>query len=220
MIILPEVEPDYKTMVHFTNGSGIFRFIFVLLRMKEFYGSLDNVVPLYFPYLLYLDNNKTYDQRRLDLFDTILKNDHKIFTDICDHFGMERRLEFLKKEDFEFENKDSFIDDIQRMDFYPKCVELAIEKNMQFDDIVTITSCALDPNLNEVEIPKEREGRIFYPLKNKTNEEIYFSFRDDEKQYLDMAFSKCSIGYPYECNDFNICPTCEMRHYLETLSST
>lgn len=219
MISLPETGPDYKTAVVFTRGIYT---LFILLRMKELYGTLDNVVPTFFPFteLTILNNNVG---KISNIMQNEIENQHNIFTELCKDFDLNRKLEFKSIEDLTLNNGDNLIKEHHRLSIFDDTEKLLNEKNIYNEDITTVTTSITYTDKNELLIENylyeyldfysnDNKGRIFNPIKHLRKKEVLEYFTENDQEIMKKYFDMCPTAYPVRCGK---CVECEIKNEFE-----
>ena len=131
-MVLPSVSSTNKSLLFFSGGVDS---TLIALRMKEEYGNLDNVIAVFFPihavYEIYKGTKKALYEKRI-------KNQHSIFTEMCDLVGLDNRIEFLSYDDFTLKNGDNLIHDQHRCNSVYSSLQLLLEHGVDLNDKASI----------------------------------------------------------------------------------
>lgn len=220
MIILPEVSENSKTILVYNKPTT---FLPLIWEMKRQYGSLDNVIIMYFPFVELIEQYGAGVSHNDELV-----TDYQFFTSICGHLQIpdSQKLIFKRISDFDFENGDNLILNYSRLDFYVDFVRLGIEQGYDLTQVGSV----IDPvDLNGLTPYRglyvsdlhnyttnvfHKHDRLFRPLAHLTRKQVWDLVEDDDLDYFNSWISKCIYSNPNNClthRPWELCEECEIR---------
>jgi hypothetical protein len=220
MIILPEVSENSKTILVWQKPTNTLPLIW---EMKRQYGSLDNVIIMYFPFIDLIEQfGATIDHSE----ELVL--DYQFFNSVCAHLQISdsQKLIFKNLSDFDFENGDNLILNYSRLDFYVDFIRLGIEQGYDLTQVGSV----IDPvDLNCLEVNYRyavgdvhdyttnvfnKHDRLFRPFAHLTRKQVWDLVEDDDLEYFNLWMSKCPYANPNNClthRQWRLCKECEIR---------
>lgn len=198
MIVLPEVQSDSKTILVYTKPLPT---LFVLLRMKELYDSLDNVIMLYYPFVEMLQYYLGHTKPKVSFLEETAEI-YQSFNAMCEDLGVTNKIEFKDLDEVTFSNGDNLILDHHRLDPYIDTINLGLEKNLDISDVTSIVaprnknakafmSFAEDITKNFI----TNNDKVFNPVENITRDEMLDMFNENEIDIM-RKYSEFEMSTP------------------------
>lgn len=205
MIILPEISENSKTVLVHTKPSISLP---LSIEIKNRYGSLNNVIMFYFPFIDLVEHYRMKIDHSKEL-----KLDYRFFVEMCNDLEVpeDQRVALRTLEDFNFANGDNLISDYHRMDTYLDVIKLLMEKGFDLTSIGSILDPTCSSMNTESQAPKSSSMHPFLedvynshdlmyrPFKDMSVEQIWDTVPDEHFEMLNKWLQICPYEYPNNC---------------------
>jgi hypothetical protein len=219
MIILPEISENSKTVLVHTKPSISLP---LSIEIKNRYGSLNNVIMFYFPFIDLVEHYRMKIDHSKEL-----KLDYRFFVEMCNDLEVpeDQRVALRTLEDFNFANGDNLISDYHRMDVYIDLIKLLMEKGLDLTSVGSILDPVCITSKIEGQAPKsssmhpylediyDAHDLIYRPFIDMTVEQIWDNVPDEEFEMLNKWLHICPYGYPSDCmtnRAWRLCKECKI----------